>query len=150
VLHRRIASATRTHAATSYAARHRVADLRIERVVAEHCGELPDPLQVSCSMRSGSTMLRLILDSHPAIAIGPETRFMNAVKATGTFPASRPDQEHRAVTGGGCHRAPPDPARRLRTWLRTGLVRTRRYGPVALIFRCRVEFWWYTPTRGIA
>lgn len=33
-------------------------------------------------MRSGSTLLRLILDSHPRIAIGPETGFMGAVMGT--------------------------------------------------------------------
>jgi Sulfotransferase family len=37
-------------------------------------------------MRSGSTMLRLILDSHPSIAIGPETGFMGAVAATKRIP----------------------------------------------------------------
>jgi len=37
-------------------------------------------------MRSGSTMLRLILDSHPNIAIGPETGFMGAVLATKRIP----------------------------------------------------------------
>jgi hypothetical protein len=38
-------------------------------------------------MRSGSTMLRLILDSHPSIAIGPETGFMGAVAATKRIPS---------------------------------------------------------------
>jgi len=37
-------------------------------------------------MRSGSTMLRLILDSHPNIAIGPETGFMGAVLAAKRIP----------------------------------------------------------------
>lgn len=37
-------------------------------------------------MRSGSTMLRLILDSHENIAIGPETGFMGAVAATKAIP----------------------------------------------------------------
>lgn len=44
------------------------------------------PIFVVGSMRSGSTMLRLILDSHPNIAIGPETGFMGAVLATKRIP----------------------------------------------------------------
>jgi hypothetical protein len=44
------------------------------------------PVFLVGSMRSGSTMLRLILDSHPAVAIGPETGFMNAVDATRHIP----------------------------------------------------------------
>lgn len=45
------------------------------------------PIFVVGSMRSGSTMLRLILDSHPDIAIGGETGFMGAVLATKTIPS---------------------------------------------------------------
>lgn len=44
------------------------------------------PIFVVGSMRSGSTMLRLILDSHPEIAIGSETGFMGALLATKTIP----------------------------------------------------------------
>lgn len=44
------------------------------------------PIFVLGSMRSGSTMLRLILDSHENIAIGPETGFMGAVAATKAIP----------------------------------------------------------------
>jgi Sulfotransferase family len=44
------------------------------------------PIFVVGSMRSGSTMLRLILDSHPSIAIPPETGFMGAVSATKRIP----------------------------------------------------------------
>lgn len=44
------------------------------------------PIFVVGSMRSGSTMLRLILDSHPNIAIGAETGFMGAVLASRTIP----------------------------------------------------------------
>lgn len=44
------------------------------------------PIFVVGSMRSGSTMLRLILDSHPNVAIGPETGFMGAVLATKRIP----------------------------------------------------------------
>jgi len=44
------------------------------------------PVFVVGSMRSGSTMLRLILDSHPHIAIGPETGFMGAVLAAKSIP----------------------------------------------------------------
>jgi hypothetical protein len=40
------------------------------------------PIFVVGSMRSGSTLLRLILDSHPRIAIGAETGFMGAVMGT--------------------------------------------------------------------
>lgn len=47
----------------------------------------PDgPVFVVGSMRSGSTMLRLIVDSHPRIAIGAETGFMGAVLATKRIP----------------------------------------------------------------
>lgn len=44
------------------------------------------PIFVVGSMRSGSTMLRLILDSHPDIAIGAETGFMGALLAAKTIP----------------------------------------------------------------
>ncbi|MEP6667075.1 MAG: sulfotransferase [Nocardioidaceae bacterium] len=44
------------------------------------------PIFVVGTMRSGSTMLRLILDSHPRIAIGAETGFMGALLATKTIP----------------------------------------------------------------
>jgi hypothetical protein len=46
----------------------------------------PGPVFVVGSMRSGSTMLRLILDSHPRIAVPPETGFMGAVAATKRIP----------------------------------------------------------------
>ena len=48
--------------------------------------EGPGPVFVVGSMRSGSTMLRLILDSHPRIAVPPETGFMGAVAATHRIP----------------------------------------------------------------
>ena len=51
----------------------------------EQAGASP-PIFVVGSMRSGSTMLRLIIDSHPNIAIGPETGFMRALLATKTIP----------------------------------------------------------------
>ena len=44
------------------------------------------PIFVVGSMRSGSTMLRLILDSHPHIAIGAETGFMGGLLAARTIP----------------------------------------------------------------
>lgn len=44
------------------------------------------PIFVLGSMRSGSTMLRLILDSHPHIAVPPETGFMRAASATKRIP----------------------------------------------------------------
>ena len=46
----------------------------------------PGPVFVVGSMRSGSTMLRLILDSHPNIAIGGETGFMGALLAAKDIP----------------------------------------------------------------
>lgn len=46
----------------------------------------PGPVFVVGAMRSGSTMLRLILDSHPRIAVPPETGFMAAVAATRRIP----------------------------------------------------------------
>jgi hypothetical protein len=52
-------------------------------------GTAGGPVFVVGSMRSGSTMLRLILDSHPDIAIGPETGFMRAVQATKRIPDFR-------------------------------------------------------------
>ena len=45
------------------------------------------PIFVVGSMRSGSTMLRLILDSHPHIAIGSETGFMGALRGTKEIPS---------------------------------------------------------------
>jgi hypothetical protein len=44
------------------------------------------PIFVVGSMRSGSTMLRLILDSHPRIAVGAETGFMGAVMGAKAIP----------------------------------------------------------------
>lgn len=48
--------------------------------------EVPAPVFVVGSMRSGSTMLRLMLDSHPRIAIPSETGFMGAAAATHRIP----------------------------------------------------------------
>jgi hypothetical protein len=53
--------------------------------MAEHAPKL-SPIFVVGSMRSGSTLLRLILDSHPDIAVGPESGFMGAVSATKHVP----------------------------------------------------------------
>lgn len=44
------------------------------------------PIFVVGSMRSGSTMFRLILDAHPNIAISDETGFMGALAATKAIP----------------------------------------------------------------
>src|SRR4051812_7630916 len=44
------------------------------------------PIFIVGSMRSGSTMLRLILDSHPRIAIPGETGFMGGLLATRRIP----------------------------------------------------------------
>ena len=44
------------------------------------------PVFVVGSMRSGSTLLRLVLDSHPDIAIGAETGFMRGLRAVKDIP----------------------------------------------------------------
>jgi hypothetical protein len=44
------------------------------------------PILIVGTMRSGSTLLRLMLDSHPAISVGPETNFLSAVAATKDIP----------------------------------------------------------------
>jgi hypothetical protein len=41
----------------------------------------PRPIFVVGCPRSGTTLLRLILDSHPAISAGPETRFLWGIRA---------------------------------------------------------------------
>lgn len=51
------------------------------------------PIFVVGTMRSGSTLLRLILDSHPHISIGEETGFMGAVAATKAIPNWRYGRE---------------------------------------------------------
>lgn len=38
--------------------------------------QAPDPIFVGGEPRSGTTLLRVILDSHPAIACGPESQFL--------------------------------------------------------------------------
>ncbi|MGH3473131.1 MAG: sulfotransferase family protein [Nocardioidaceae bacterium] len=57
---------------------------RIHAGRAERAGG--GPVFVVGSMRSGSTMLRLILDSHPEIAIGPETGFMRGLRGAKEIP----------------------------------------------------------------
>src|SRR3954453_9658517 len=47
---------------------------------------LERPIFVIGSMRSGSTLLRLILDSHPNISVSEETGFMGALAATKRIP----------------------------------------------------------------
>lgn len=49
-------------------------------------GPQKGPIFVVGSMRSGSTLLRLILDSHPQIAIGAETGFVGAALANKSIP----------------------------------------------------------------
>jgi hypothetical protein len=44
------------------------------------------PIFIVGTMRSGSTLFRLILDAHPHIAIGEETGFMGALAATRRIP----------------------------------------------------------------
>lgn len=46
----------------------------------------PGPIFVVGSMRSGSTLLRLILDSHPHVAIGSETGFMGGLRGAKEIP----------------------------------------------------------------
>ena len=53
---------------------------------------LERPIFVVGSMRSGSTLFRLILDAHPHIAIGEETGFMGALAATKQIPHWRHGQ----------------------------------------------------------
>ena len=48
---------------------------------------LERPIFVVGSMRSGSTLFRLILDAHPRICVSEETGFMGALTATKTIPA---------------------------------------------------------------
>lgn len=47
----------------------------------------PGPIFIIGSMRSGSTLLRLILDSHPNIAIGSETGFMGGLRHVKEIPS---------------------------------------------------------------
>lgn len=47
------------------------------------------PIFVVGGMRSGTTLLRLILDSHPSISIGSETGFMGAAAAVKKIPGWR-------------------------------------------------------------
>jgi hypothetical protein len=54
---------------------------------------MPRPIFIVGTMRSGSTLLRLILDGHPDIAIGEETGFMGAVAATKAIPNWRYGRE---------------------------------------------------------
>jgi hypothetical protein len=57
------------------------------------------PIFVVGSMRSGSTMLRLILDSHPNIAVGEETGFMGGLLAMKSIPNWRHgDQWYRRLS----------------------------------------------------
>lgn len=51
------------------------------------------PIFIVGTMRSGSTLFRLMLDSHPRIAIGEETGFMGALEATKAIPSWRYGRE---------------------------------------------------------
>ena len=57
------------------------------------------PVFIVGSMRSGSTMLRLIVDSHPRIAIGGETGFMGALLANRRIPGWKHGAEWFARIG---------------------------------------------------
>ncbi len=50
---------------------------------------MSSPIFVVGTMRSGSTLLRLLLDSHPNIAIGEETGFAGGLSAARTIPGWR-------------------------------------------------------------
>lgn len=54
---------------------------------------MPAPIFVVGTMRSGSTLLRLILDSHDDIAIGEETGFAGGLAATRAIPGWRYGRE---------------------------------------------------------
>lgn len=54
---------------------------------------MPGPIFVVGTMRSGSTLLRLILDSHENIAMSEETGFMGALAATRSIPNWRYGRE---------------------------------------------------------
>lgn len=52
----------------------------------ERCSGMASPIFIVGTMRSGSTMLRLMLDSHERIAIGPESGFVRAMPYIKTLP----------------------------------------------------------------
>jgi hypothetical protein len=54
----------------------RRADSPHNRLVKDDRGARPAPIFIVGCHRSGTTLLRLILDSHPSISCGPETRFL--------------------------------------------------------------------------
>lgn len=62
------------------------------RDIPEPVGSL-QPIFIVGTMRSGSTLLRLILDSHENIAIGEETGFMGALAANRVIPNWRYGKE---------------------------------------------------------
>ena len=77
----------------------------------------PAPFVVGAA-RSGTTMLRLMLDSHPELAIGPETSFvLDAVEAS-----RGPDDDRAAPPAAGRrdHRPPPLAGLRARPRARCG------------------------------
>ena len=59
---------------------------QIEAVGEDELQMLERPIFIVGTMRSGSTLFRLILDAHPNIAIGEETGFMGALVATRRIP----------------------------------------------------------------
>jgi hypothetical protein len=62
------------------------------RDIPQPVGSL-QPIFIVGTMRSGSTLLRLILDSHENIAIGEETGFMGALAANRVIPNWRYGKE---------------------------------------------------------
>lgn len=53
-------------------------------------GEMPYPFPIIVGApRSGTTLLRLMLDAHPELAIGPETHFLPLISAIGNEPYAR-------------------------------------------------------------
>ena len=60
---------------------------------------MSSPIFVVGTMRSGSTLLRLLLDSHPNIAIGEETGFGGGLSAARTIPGWRYGSEWSSRIG---------------------------------------------------
>ncbi|HET7680074.1 MAG TPA: sulfotransferase [Xanthobacteraceae bacterium] len=49
--------------------------------------------------RSGTTLLRFMIDAHPAIAIPPETGFLTALSGLAAIGAVQPDSVFKTITG---------------------------------------------------
>jgi Sulfotransferase family len=62
---------------------------------------VPSPVLILCNARSGSTLLRYILDVHPAITAPPETSLGPLCSSVLAFAKDLPDEETRTATLGG-------------------------------------------------